>query len=85
MERKELYGEALRQAARELGGEAQLAGFLGVANDQLQRWLDREDDVPLSAFLTALGVIADGPYARGTRKVRVAAIPDNKRPTPEHN
>ena len=78
MERKELYGRALRQAARELGGEAQLACFLGVANDQLQRWLDSQDDVPLSAFLTALGVIADGPYARDTRRVRVAAIRDKR-------
>ena len=83
MERQELYGRTLRQAARDLGGEAQLAGFLGVANDQLQRWLECQDDVPLSAFLTALGVIADGPYARGTRSVRVAAIRDQKRPTPE--
>ena len=72
--RQERYAEALRQAAHVLGGEERLAGRLGVDADQLQRWLAREDDVPLSAFLRALGVIADGPYAR-ERRVRVAAIP----------
>ena len=72
--RQERYTEALRQAALALGSEGQLAGVLGVEGVQLQRWLDREADVPLSAFLTALGVIADGPYAEGGRKVRVAAI-----------
>jgi hypothetical protein len=57
-----------------LGGEAELARLLGVEAGQLQRWLGAENDVPLSAFLRALGVIADGPFARGTRNVRVAAI-----------
>lgn len=72
--RQERYAETLRQAAHALGGDVRLAGLLGVEGDQLQRWLDRRDDVPLSAFLRALGVIADGPYAR-ERRVRVAAIP----------
>lgn len=72
--RQERYAEALRQAAQELGSEGRLAGVLGVETDQLHRWLDRQDDVPLSAFLRALGVIADGPYARGGRRIRVAAI-----------
>lgn len=71
--RQERYTEALRQAAQALGGEVRLAGLLGVDGDQLQRWLDQKDDVPLSAFLRALGVIADGPYAR-ERRVRVAVI-----------
>lgn len=72
--REERYSEALRQAAHLLGGEARLATVLRVESEQLQRWLDRQESVPLSAFLTALGVIADGPYATGNRKVRVAAI-----------
>ena len=71
--RQERYAEALRQAAQALGGDVRLAGLLGVEGGQLQRWLERKDDVPLSAFLRALGVIADGPYAR-QRRVRVAAI-----------
>lgn len=73
-ERQERYAEALRLAARTLGGEAELAVLLGVETVQLQRWLDAENDVPLSAFLRALGVIADGPFARRTRNVRVAVI-----------
>lgn len=72
--RQERYAEALRQAAHALGGEVRLAGLLGVEGDQLHRWLDGKDEVPLSAFLRALGVIADGPYAR-ERRVRVAVIP----------
>lgn len=72
--RQERYAEALRQAAYALGGEARLAGFLGVEAERLQRWLAGEDDVPLSAFLRALGVIADGPYASEKRRVRVAVI-----------
>jgi hypothetical protein len=72
--RQERYAEALRLAARTLGGEPELARLLGVDAGQLQRWLDAESDVPLSAFLRALGVIADGPFASGTRNVRVAAI-----------
>ena len=76
--RQERYARALRQASDVLGGEARLARFLRVQSEQLQRWLDRQDAVPLSAFLTALGAIADGPYARDSRRVRVAAIRDEK-------
>ena len=73
--RQERYAEALRQAAHALGGEMRLAGILRVDRDQLQRWLAGKDAVPLSAFLRALGVIADGPYAREMRRARVAVIP----------
>ena len=76
--RQERYTEALRQAAHALGSEARLAIVLGVESGQVQRWLDREVDVPLSAFLGALGIIADGPYARDSGRVRVAAIRDER-------
>ena len=70
------YVQALHRAAETLGGEARLACFLGVAGAQLRRWLDGGESVPLSVFLTTLDVIADGPYAGTTRRVRVAAIRD---------
>ena len=59
------YVQALREAARVLGGPAVLAGFLDVEAAQLERWLSGEEPAPLSVFLVTVDVIADGPYATG--------------------
>jgi hypothetical protein len=71
---RQRYSTALREAASVLGGTTALARFLGVEPGQLARWLAGEEAAPLSVFLSTLDVIADGPYARGQRKVRVAVI-----------
>jgi len=57
-----------------IGGRPQLAAYLKVAEDKLDSWLAGEETPPLDAFLDSLDVIADGPYARGERPIRVAAI-----------
>lgn len=71
--RRDHYTEALRQAATVLGGSERLARLLAVDEVQLERWLSKAEPAPLSAFLRALDVIADGPYAR-ERRVRVGVI-----------
>ncbi|HET7365004.1 MAG TPA: hypothetical protein VFJ70_15665 [Burkholderiales bacterium] len=75
MEQRARYAQALRDAARTLGGCDRLAAFLKVPAEQLAAWLSGEEMPPLEAFLGSLDVIADGPYApRPARRVRVAAI-----------
>ncbi len=74
MDQRELYARALSHAAVTLGGRARLAAFLRVPEQTVDDWLDGEQVPPLDAFLDSLDVIADGPYARGERAIRVAAI-----------
>ena len=75
---RDRYTEALHRAAVTLGGSGRLAQFLAVDEVQIERWLSKAEPAPLSVFLRALDVIADGPYARD-RRVRVAVIPDVER------
>lgn len=77
-DRRELYAETLRRAAWALGGATRLAAYLGVEAQEVEHWLTGAELPPLPAFLTALDVIADGPYARSRRRIRVAAIKPNK-------
>jgi DNA-binding transcriptional regulator YiaG len=70
------YANALRTAASTLGGAGQLAAYLGVSPQTVQAWLDGREAPPLQAFLGALDVIADGPFAPQHRPVRVAIMPD---------
>lgn len=74
MDQQERYLDVLLQAEEILGSRARMAAFLGVRREQIQAWLDGEEDAPLEAFLRSLDVIADGPYADGGRRVRVAVI-----------
>jgi len=74
VDQRQLYARALSYAAMTMGGRPQLAAYLKVAEDQLDSWLAGEETPPLDAFLDSLDVIADGPYARGERPIRVAAI-----------
>lgn len=67
------YSDVLRAAAETLGGNRNLAAFLEVALDDLHRWMEGEAP-PLSAFLAALDVAADGPYGPRKRRIRVAVI-----------
>jgi hypothetical protein len=75
MEQRARYAQALRDAARTLGGPERLAAVLKVRAEELAHWLSGEEMPPLAAFLGSLDIIADGPYApRPARRVRVAAI-----------
>lgn len=76
MEQRARYTQALRDAARTLGGFERLAALLNVRPQELAGWLAGEAMPPLEAFLGSLDVIADGPYAPrpARRRVRVAAI-----------
>jgi hypothetical protein len=75
MEQRARYAQALRDAARTLGGHERLAAVLKVRSEQLAAWLSGEEMPPLEAFLGSLDIIADGPYApRPARRIRVAAI-----------
>ena len=74
MDQRGLYARALTHAVVAMGGRPQLAAFLRVTEGKLDAWLAGEEIPPLDAFLDSLDVIADGPYARGVRPIRVAAI-----------
>jgi hypothetical protein len=68
------YSHTLWQAVATLGGQARLAGFLGVSQEKLALWLAGEELAPLEVFLNSLDLVADGPYAQGGRPIRVAVI-----------
>ena len=73
------YGKALRTAAEALGGARDLAARLGVDDEQVQAWLAGNAEPPLEAVLDALDIIADGPYRRPRRRIRVAVLPEKSR------
>ena len=58
-----LHADALRTAAQMLGSAAQLAIFLGVDDEQLERWMAGAEVIPLSALVQTLDLISDGSYA----------------------
>jgi hypothetical protein len=76
MEHRVRYAQALRDAARTVGGCERLAAVLNVPAERLAAWLAGDEMPPLEAFLGSLDVIADGPYAPRPRRrrVHVAAI-----------
>jgi hypothetical protein len=78
MVQRSRYADALQAAADTLGGAAQLAIYLKVPPQAVQGWLAGQEAVPLEAFLSALDVIADGPFAPQHRHIRVAVIPDER-------
>ena len=75
------YSDVLRAAAETLGGDRNLAAFLEVSRDELDRWMKGDASPPLPAFLAALDVAADGPYKRQRGRIRVAVIrpPEDKK------
>ena len=78
MEQRARYAQALRDAARTLGGRERLAAVLKVPTEKLAAWLSGEEVPPLEAFLGSLDVIAAGPYAGEGRPIRVAAIREKR-------
>lgn len=58
-----LHADALRTATQILGSAAQLALFLGVDDEQLERWMAGAEAIPLSALVQTLDLISDGSYA----------------------
>jgi hypothetical protein len=76
MDQGSRYANALREAASTLGGAGRLAAYLRVSPQTVQAWLAGREAPPLAAFLNALDVIADGPFAPQPRQLRVAIMPD---------
>ena len=76
MDQRARYSQALRAAADTLGGAARLAVYLRVPSNRLESWLAGREVPPLGAFLGALDVIADGPFAPQPHPIRVAVLPD---------
>ena len=74
MDQRSRYLKALSRAEQILGSRARMAAVFGVPPEKIQAWLDDQEPAPLEIFLRSLDVIADGPYARGGRRVRVAVI-----------
>jgi hypothetical protein len=74
MDQRARYARTLCQAEKTLGGRKQLAHALRVPAEKLAAWLAGDETPPLEVFLDSLDLIADGPYVRNTRRVRVAAI-----------
>jgi hypothetical protein len=70
------YTAVLRTAADTAGGESKLAFLLGVPAEELHLWLEGKIAPPLSAFLNALDVIADGPLGPRRHRIRVAVLPE---------
>ncbi|MGQ0547987.1 MAG: hypothetical protein ACT4P3_22100 [Betaproteobacteria bacterium] len=68
------YARTLETAAHCLGGPERLAALLDVPARTVRMWLRGEQAPPLGAFLAALDVVADGPFAPRRRKVRVAVL-----------
>jgi hypothetical protein len=68
------YARTLRNAAHSAGGAERLAALLDVPARTVEMWLRGEQPPPLEAFLAALDVVADGPYARRRKRVRVAVL-----------
>lgn len=74
MDQRSRYATAISRAEKILGSRARTASFFGVAPEKIQAWLDGKEAPPLDAFLRSLDVIADGPYSRQGRRIRVAVI-----------
>ena len=73
MEAQTRHEWVIREAAGVLGGRELLSAYLGVEPARVARWLSGLEPVPLTAFMSALDVIADGPFV-DRRHIRVAAI-----------
>ncbi|HUQ74297.1 MAG TPA: hypothetical protein VM183_06175 [Burkholderiales bacterium] len=74
MDQRTRYTTVLARAERILGSPARLAAFFKVPCEKVDAWLRGTEIPPLEIFLASLDVIADGPYARKPRHIRVAVI-----------
>jgi hypothetical protein len=64
MESRRLYADTLRLAAETVGGAAHLARHLGVAPEELARWLSGRETIPLEPLLAALDLLGERPYIK---------------------
>lgn len=55
--RESTYARALHRACVILGGAPQLAGHIGVREDDLRRWMQGEEEAPEWVFLVAVEII----------------------------
>ena len=69
-----IYADMLHRAAATLGGVSRLAVHLAAPPEAVRKWIAGTEEPPLAAFLEALDVVAQGPYAKGRPPIRVAAI-----------
>ena len=74
MDQRDRYARTLSQAEKTLGGRDRLARALNVPAEKIAAWLAGAETPPLQIFLDSLDLIADGPYVRFSRPIRVAAI-----------
>jgi len=74
MDQRTRYTTALSRAEKILGSRARTAAYLRVPEEKIAAWLAGDEVPPLEVFLRSLDVIADGPYIRPRRRVRVAVI-----------
>lgn len=74
MEQRDRHAQVLWEAEQALGGRARLANVLKVPAQKIDAWLAGEELLPLEVFLSSLDLIADGPYARCARPLRVGVI-----------
>ena len=75
MEQRDIYVRTLACAVQTLRGRSRLAKRLDISPGKLSAWLAGTEAPPLQAFLDALDIVADGPYARiGRRRIRVAVL-----------
>ena len=56
-----LAQRVLRNAAKKLGGEKELAAYLGVSAHVLQEWLAGKDIPPTELILRAVDLLVDEP------------------------
>lgn len=74
MDGRGLYADSLRLAAETVGGVGRLAAVIHLPAEQLNAWISGNGIPPLEAFLAALDVIADGPFATEPKRTRVAVV-----------
>jgi hypothetical protein len=62
-QRRDRNAVVLRNAAQLLGGTARLARFLGVRDDQVERWMAGAEAAPLWVVVQTLELVADTRHA----------------------
>jgi hypothetical protein len=73
-QRAERYADALRTAVQILGSTALVAAFLGVTEQQLDRWIAGVETPPFSVFVQTLELIGDTAYP-AQRQPQIPASP----------
>ena len=69
---------ALRLAARQLGGEAQLGSYLMVSDTDLHRWLRGEEPAPQSVMVRVIEFLAE-------KEAATSGVPVTQATRQKHN